>query len=388
MLYGLMDYIVNEFFEVSNLMSQLLETGFPLVEVGGSNNEIGFQHGEKCAALIREHLNILFQGLQQKGISRNDALRFSTRCVNFGARYAPHLVEELNGIAEGAGVGKEEIYVLNIGLPNNAGGWRAFSGCTTFYVSGNRTSDGSVIITQNVDNPRASRTVKRGIVLHIMPKNGPEILAFCRAGNLYVHGINSAGMVRLGNELTSLLDRDFETPSSFVCRRMLEQTTVEDAVDVIREARRGGSQANIVAENSDRVAQVEWCPDSLAVIEPHENVPNRGYFFNTNHFLHPDMRKYEGRFGERLVNSTKRLDRIRDLFFEWDGTGEKMSVETAKRFLSDHVNSPDSICSHFLAEKERKAETVACVIAQPTKKIIHVGRENPCKSEFQTYALT
>jgi len=364
-------------------MSKLEERGFPLVKVHGSNYEMGYQHGEKCSELIKEHLKISLQAVQERGITKEKALEFSTRCISFGERYAPHLVEELNGIADGAGVSREEIYSLNTGQP------RRLESCTTFVVFGRRTDDGSTIITQNVDNPRTTRTVERGIILHLTPREGPAILALCRAGNLYVHGINSAGMVRLGNELSSVLDRDFGNPSAFICRRILEQTTIEDALVVVREAKRSGSQADIMAESSGRVAQVEWCPDSLAVLEPYENVPSKGYFFHTNHFLHPDMLKYEGRSGDKMVNSSRRLERIKQLFVEWDRTGEPFRIEAAKIFVSDHVNSPDSICRHLGApERQVFGQTVACIIAQPAKKVIHVSKGNPCKGEFRTYTLT
>lgn len=363
-------------------MSKLEERGFPLIKVHGSNYEIGYQHGEKCSELIKDHLKISLQAIQEKGIRKEKALEFSMQCIKFAESYAPHLVEELNGIADGAGVSREEICFLNTGHP------KKLESCTTFVVFGGRTDNGSTIITQNVDNPRTTRTVERGIILHLTPREGPAILALCRAGNLYVHGINSAGMVRLGNELSSVLDRDFGTPSAFICRRILEQTTIEDALGVVREAKSSGSQADIMAESSGRVAQVEWCPDSLAVLEPYENVPSKGYFFHTNHFLHPDMLKYEGRSGDKMVSSSRRLERIKQLFVEWDKTGEPFRVEAAKIFVSDHVNSPDSICRHpGVPERQVFGQTVACVIAQPAKKVIHVSRGNPCKGEFRTHTL-
>lgn len=352
-----------------------------MIKVHGSNYEMGYQHGEKCSELIRDHLKICFGNLQQKDMAKEKALLYAKRCIDFAAKYAPHLVEELNGIADGANVSRDEIYYLNTDHPSS------YEGCTTFVVFPERTHDSSIIAAQNVDNRASSRTVDRGIILHMVPKKGPEMLAFCRAGNLYPHGINSTGMTRVGNALTSVLDRDFGVCTDLIGRVCLEQEAVEDAVEAVMKARRSKSNTVIMTDRSGRAAIAEWCPDDIALLEPHESIPNRGYFFHTNHFLHPDMLKYEARHDDRLANSVKRLERIKELLQEWDRVGDKLTIGTVERFLSDHANASDSICSHL--EPPRKlVSTVACVIAQPMKKTLHVSRGNPCKGEFQTYRLS
>ena len=353
---------------------------FPLIRVQGSNYEMGCQHGEKCAQLIKDHLAVSLRNLQQNGTPKEKALAYAKQSVNFAASYAPHLVEELNGIADGAKISREEIYYLNSPHP------KTYEGCTTFVVFPERTQDNTVIATQNIDNDMSSRTIDRGIILHEVPDNGPEILAFCRAGNLYPHGINSVGMTRVGNALTSVLDRQFGVSTDWVGRLCLEQDTVEKAVNCIRRANRSKSNTVIMTDNSGRAALVEFCPDDLGILEPYGNVPNRGYFFHTNHFLHPDMLKYEGRHGDRVFNSATRLTRIRQLLHEWDETGEKMSIDDAKKMLSDHANTPDSVCAH-LAPPKKTTSTVVCVIAQPAKKTIHVCKGNPCENQFQTYTI-
>ena len=371
--------LFNHFTIEGNSMFEFEEKGFMLIKVYGSNYEMGYQHGEKCSNQINEHIKVIFERIKKRGVTKKTAKEYAKRQIDFAVNYAPHLVEELNGIADGAGVEKEEIYVLNTTQPSGS------KSCTTFVVFGNRTYDGSTIMVQNIDNAVNSRTIDRGIILQMTPEKGPSLLMFCRSGGLYPHGINSEGGIRIGNALNSILDRNFGTPLNFINRIFLEQTTIEGAVNVVRSAKRAGSNANIMADGSGRVAMIEWCPDNFAILEPYPNIPSRGYFFHTNHFLHPDMLKYEARQGEGAVNTTKRLQRIGELFSEWDKTGDKFGVETAKMFLSDHINSPHSICSHSAPEK--KSITVACVIAQPEKKTIHVCKGNPCEGNFQTYKL-
>jgi isopenicillin-N N-acyltransferase-like protein len=357
-----------------------LETKFPLIKVQGSNYEMGYQHGEKCSHKIKDHINVAKKLLEKRGVNEKTAYKFANNFMDYGAAYAPHLVEELNGIADGAKVPREAIYVLNTGIPKES------ASCTTFTVFGEKTEKGSTIMVQNIDNNLDSRTDERGIILQATPDKGPSLLMFCRAGGLYPHGINSEGGLRIGNALSSILDRQLGTPLNFINRMFLEQTTIEDATEVIRCSNRAVSNANIMSDSSGRVAMIEWCPERLAVIEPFSNIPNRGYFFHTNHFLHPDLKKFEARKGNTALNTVKRLERITELFLEWEKTGEKFSLEIAKRFLSDHANSPHSICQHPAPNKNLR--TFACVIAQPDKKTIHVCKGNPCEGEFHTYKIS
>ena len=51
--------------------------------------------------------------------------------------------------------------------------------------------------------------------------------------------------------------------------------------------------------------------------------------------------------------------------------------------LSNHENYPLSICSH----RDKEYHTTACVIAEPTRGLLHVARGAPCQNWPVTYKL-
>jgi isopenicillin-N N-acyltransferase-like protein len=65
------------------------------------------------------------------------------------------------------------------------------------------------------------------------------------------------------------------------------------------------------------------------------------------------------------------------------------SVETLKEILSDHVNFPNSICSHSdLNEKPLdRQKTMTTLIMDLTTRELHACWGNPCESTFETYRL-
>jgi isopenicillin-N N-acyltransferase-like protein len=357
---------------------------FPLVKVSGSNFEMGVQHGEQCSDMINEQVKIIYNRLEKSEVNKTKAKNYAKRRIEHSLTYSPHLIHELNGIAEGSGLEKEEIYLMNTGFPGG------IDECTTFVVYGEKTYDGNKIFLQNIDNSTSMRSVERGIVVHQKPEEGHSLLYFCRAGELYPHGINSGGGIKIANAIRSTLDRQFGTPGNFIGRMLLEQATIKDSINILEKADRAGSLGNFMCEPSGRVAYVEWCPNDLKIIESFPNLPNRGYMCHTNHFLHPDMLKYEGKYGINAINTNARYERILELFKEWEVSEEKFYIDKAKMFASDHKNKPDSICRHTSpsrANPDNMVRTIGCVIAQPEKGTLYICKGNPCEGKFRKHSI-
>ena len=128
---------------------------FQMVELKGSAHDIGLQHGKALAAEIRANLTLYFDMV--KGLTGTDP----AVCLQHAGKFqeaihsnAPQLQEEMQGIAEGAGVSLDEILFLNARTElmsmrpdGDAGGGE----CTAIGLSGERTNSGQSIIAQNWD---------------------------------------------------------------------------------------------------------------------------------------------------------------------------------------------------------------------------------------------
>src|SRR5262249_61088781 len=118
---------------------------YPLVVARGTPRELGRQHGEQCRGRIRAFLGYLSHTLKRPPEQvRAGALRF----LPLFERHCPHLVEEVRGLAEGAGVGLADALAAQVRgeltqVQNE--------GCTTFVIAGRRTASGQPLIGQNSD---------------------------------------------------------------------------------------------------------------------------------------------------------------------------------------------------------------------------------------------
>jgi isopenicillin-N N-acyltransferase-like protein len=77
---------------------------FPHHTLRGSHREVGRQHGEALRSLIRAHLELIYtQGVRKSQRAPETARRWA---LAFGAIIgdaAPHFLDEIEGVAEGAG---------------------------------------------------------------------------------------------------------------------------------------------------------------------------------------------------------------------------------------------------------------------------------------------
>jgi isopenicillin-N N-acyltransferase-like protein len=55
-----------------------------------------------------------------------------------------------------------------------------------------------------------------------------------------------------------------------------------------------------------------------------------------------------------------------------------------KMALRDHTLGTAGICRH---EPGRPMKTIASIIAEPDKGLLHVARGNPCENEYVAYSV-
>src|SRR5690606_36371081 len=84
---------------------------YPLYRVRGTHREMGRQHGEQAASKIKAHLEVIQKGSK---LNREQLRRRAARYQPMFDKYCPHLLEEMRGIAEGAGVTFEEAMACSI----------------------------------------------------------------------------------------------------------------------------------------------------------------------------------------------------------------------------------------------------------------------------------
>lgn len=346
----------------------------PLIKAQGAPFELGLQHGRQCAELIQHAVREVFpRFLSQRNAQSMDQVKAgAVQYEPFITRYAPHLLEEVRGLAEGARITWEEAMLLQ--TRPEVGNARlmaaAMQECTSVGVTPERSEDGHPIICQNVDMGEELREL--GIVLHLQPESGPSILTWTLAGVVGQTGINSAGLGRCGNVLFSKGWR-LGVPTSILFRMALEQTTVDGIIELCRETPRAKSNNFLACDASGRVSDLE-----MTVDEQREIGPEDGLILHANHYCHPDLQACE--VNPRAAGSNVRQQRLAQMVAE---DASPMTPQRLMTMLRDHENRPDSICAHSRAG----SQTLTSCILVPTKGEMYATVGNPCEAEYVRYSL-
>lgn len=338
---------------------------FPLVEVSGSPYDLGYQHGVQAGHLVRRYL-LWIERLT--GASRDLLARNSMAFLPIIEALSPPLVEEIRGLADGAGIRFEEAVLCQVrtGAAHIDGG-----GCTAFALTGSATADRQPLAGQNLDLEPEYADV--AIMLRVRPTDGrPRALMLTFAGQLGYCGMNQYGLTHFNNSLFNY-QWNLGLPRQPLKRAMLERRTVDECVELLATHRVCSAANMVLCDGQGKIADVELRPEGIALFEG-ESPDCR---VHTNHYLTPEFRHYET---DTVPDSRPRLARMRELIRRhWGG----ITVETMKEILADHRGDPAGICRHGVTGWH----SIAGYVAEPAKGLLHVRRGHGCLGTWRTYEV-
>lgn len=318
----------------------------------GTPYEIGLTHGTVAAQEIHNNVTTYtFFFKETAKITWAQAReRAATQFVPTLQVKYPDILEEMRGIAEGAGrrLVMEDILTLNvrseIALTNYS------DGCTCISQSNGLTS--SVFLAQNWD---WLEELHQGIVfLHIVPLTSsanptkPKEMKFLsEAGIVGKIGVNSSGLGLCMNALRSGSLKKENFPVHIMSRRLLEYaTTFDSAFEIIETFGLASTTNYMIADKSGKYGDVECSPLGNVVIPPTKpwaEAKGAGpYVAHTNHLYASDRPKKLK--GHPSQNSFDRLSRMRELTEADAQSGKGPTFESIRKRLSDLVGTPYSIC--------------------------------------------
>jgi len=349
---------------------------YRIVRAQGNHRELGQQHGEQAVEEIRAHIDHI--GHRQKlsrARLRSKALRFQP----LFAEHCPHLLTEIEGLGEGAGVPLAEALAVNI---RGELGKVKEEGCTTYVLGKKSTADGGILIGQNSDMMQTN--LEMGYVLLLKPVGKPQVLMWTYGGMIGYHGMNSAGVAHFANAFGGGPPGQFAMPHGPVKRRMLECSQLGEVLDIFATVPLASNGNYVVCDGSGQILDIEATTRGPRLLRD----DGAGFLAHSNHFLCAPYANQEN-YDKSMPDSFKRLDRINEMIRAEFGS---ITVESIQRYLSDHSNHPTSICRHPQTSDleegfEVAGRTVASMIAEPAQKRMHVALGNPCESRFVTYSM-
>ena len=170
----------------------------PIVTVKGSHREMGQQIGEAFKEQIRHHLNnahvLIDASFNTLELTWNSAQIQAKKYIPFAQECYPHYVDEMLGLAEGAGVPFDDVAVVNA-LEAVTMDALHLSKCTSMAVNETRTRNGHVIATHNEDwLPEDEPDV---YLIHATPVEEPPFLAMTYGALLPNIGFNAHRIAKL-----------------------------------------------------------------------------------------------------------------------------------------------------------------------------------------------
>jgi len=357
----------------------------PTLYLSGTPYAQGVAHGKALKEAVKHNLEVYFERFEREvGLSLTEVLQRGRRYLEAVGRQNPDYYEGVRGIADGSGSDLDALAALNVRyeiLYYQFGVNAMADGCTAFAVLPEASANGHLLLGQNWDwIPEV-----KGAVLHTQGTDGLEVLSFTEAGIFGGKiGLNSAGIGLSINGMTSTEDdwARLHRPFHVRCYEILQQRSFEAALDVVRGEERACSTNFMIAQEPDRVLDLEAAPRHLRALES-EN----GCLVHTNHFLDPDALGISEPPSEKRPHSVQRRQRMTALLHETSPT----SLEDLRRLLSDHEGFPQaSICRHedeSVAPEERYI-TVTSALMDLDALELFLSDGPPCQGDYQKFSFT
>lgn len=291
---------------------------------------LGKEFGRKFSERISQAVDEYRRLLVLRGLSDTDLGNAVEAFSRETRSWAPDLLSEMSGIAEGSGRSREDIIMLNsrtelLGMLRPEGPGE----CST-----------AVLIPESGGTPRTVQTwdwleelSQDLIVRRLRSPEGMEITTFAEFGQVGKIGINNARLGLHFNILYHHSDGDGAgVPVHLVARRILDTSrSVDEAIDIAKSAKVSASTVLTVAAHND-AACIELSPSGVAVLPAEPGDP----LIHTNHFIDPVLAA-----GERRPKGSTTLDRYTCLS---DLAGEALQLKTPYEQVQALGENNPAIC--------------------------------------------
>lgn len=367
-----------------------------LIELAGSAPAMGEAFGEATRQPTRELYERRLRGAIEyarvqgrRDFDADSVLALARQCLPITERYDPVGYEEFLGIARGAVLSPEQLFVTQ-GLtdlrdvlafsdaadpaaPRTGASALASDpdaeGCSAFALGPERARDGRSLVGQTwdlaTDNMPYVRLVRR------RPDDAPETVSLTLTGCLTLIGLNGAG-IATGN--TNLRTRDARLGLQYlsILHRVMRCRDVDEAIACITDAPRSAAHFYYVADAAGRAVGLECGATRWQRIDMTD-----GLFVHCNHALTEPVRELEAPV---LHDSTDfRQQRLTELLETHD---EPASVEGLKAVLSDREGGDRAICRYCTGPFD--ISTNAAVIMSPATGEMHACRAQPDRGVWRT----
>ena len=330
----------------------------PVIEMRGEPRRRGQAHGEALKVEIAEtmarwHSDIaLAYDPDVEGFI--EAFLASTCFPAALDRWTPGLMDEIEGIAEGADQPRRDVIALQfmdeqwwfnaerkVLAQIGADGFGESKNCTSFGAAD--PAGGTTLMGQTMDIAAWSEGLQA--LLHIHEADGTEAHVFTFAGFLGLLGLNSHGVGVCCNALLQLDHSDDGLPVTAVMRGVLRQRDAASAAAFVNKVKHASGQ-NYVIGAPGAVMSLECAATSVAPFLPHADGAR---VWHTNHPLsNRDTDLYRARLttaGQDMpsLEGSNTAARLAAIEGRMGAPGQPVDLDVAKAALSSQDDPANPI---------------------------------------------
>ena len=256
--------------------------------VSGTGRERGLQHGEALKDQIADHLgrwlHSIEQDLKTDPRAYLDDFLAKTDFLPAIERWTPDLLEEVRGIAEASNQPFDLVLARQLSdeepwhrreVKLSANG---FMGCSSVGACQNPGIE--TVIAQNMDVAQWCDGLQ--LLLRLQYPNGLEVLQFTLPGKINLAGLNNKGIGICCNTLSQLDYNRSGLPEDFVVRGVLEQGSLEDAIQFLESIPHASGQNYTLAGPGTDAVNLECSASSVTRFRADFN---EQLVYHTNHPL-------------------------------------------------------------------------------------------------------
>ncbi len=361
-------------------------TELKLLVLEGSPYNRGLVHGKSLKDEINEIVTIWKTDLSKASGMNADSFieKFlsDTDFISAIKKWTPGLLEEVKGISDGSEIDFNTILAFQ--LMDEVWlylGEIASESCSVIGMSKKGSSPS--YIAQNMD----LETFRHGfqILLHIKyEKSDLECFVFTCEGLIITNGMNNKSIGVCVNTVSQLSYSREGLPVAFVVRGILEQTTLENAVEFVKTVKHASGQ-NYLIGDSKNIYDFE--ASSTKVVE-YSPAPNFQAIYHTNHPLVND--DYNTRYKKLLEKSKKYEEfypnssaRFQSLEMRLKKV-EEIDIEVIKSALSSQDTVENPVCNPY--DKSNPVFTFGCTLMVLSENPeLHIAPGPPDVTPFQIF---
>jgi predicted choloylglycine hydrolase len=282
--------------------------GLPVLVVSGTPEEIGEAVGVLAMKPDLKVLDYPRDLIKEFGAESLYPLILRSGTMMYD-RFPADYKTELDAMAKGAGISKEQLIVGNTLFDV-----KKLVACSALLVDPERSATGGALLGRNLDYPSLDNIQEHGLVTIYRPKGKHAFASVGFPGLMgVVSGMNDAGLTVAILEVMQIKDGekrfDIEgTPYALCYRTLLQEcTTIAEAKKMLSGMRRT-TTTNLVLADRTGVAVFEVSPGKVV-----QRDPLRGVCACTNHYCTDEVRPNDAFNYARTFDRLRLLEDARDI---------------------------------------------------------------------------